>query len=89
MPSGKEPIIVPARGCKFIAGDPRQRGWSYCGETLAGPESSWCEEHHALVYGRTPPKPRPPAEPANTGAAKSPPSAPQLRGSLEDPMLLG
>lgn len=98
MLSVKEPIIVPARGCKYIAGDPRQSGWSYCGEKLVGSDSSWCAEHHALVYGRPPAKPKAVAEPANNAKTlstpkKAPetnsPAAPKASRSLEDPMLMG
>ena len=89
MPSGKEPIIVPARGCKFIAGDPRVSGWSYCGATLAGTDTSWCEEHLALVYGKPLPKPKP-AAPKPAAIAKVTPlrDLPKPAGSLEDPLLM-
>ena len=37
-----------ARGCQFIAGDPRKKA-KHCGEeTLAG--SSYCEFHHKICY---------------------------------------
>lgn len=82
MPSGREPIMVPARGCKYISGDPKQGGWSYCGEKLVESNSSWCEEHHAVVYGLAKPKPKPQVE------VKPPLESESPQFGLEDPMLL-
>jgi hypothetical protein len=83
MLSGTEAIVLPSRGCKYIAGDPKRSGWSYCGNDLIDPKSSWCEEHHAVVYGLAPPKPRPEATPVTTAI-----ETPTAQGGLEDPMLL-
>jgi hypothetical protein len=45
---------VRQTGCRWIAGDPAEPGWAYCGEVcLAG--SSWCAAHAARLYQ----KPRP------------------------------
>ncbi len=84
MFSDRASIMVPARGCKYISGDPKFGGWSYCGNKLVAPNSSWCAEHHAVVYQFPKPKPE----------AKSGPKAKQAieitpqQISLEDPMLL-
>ena len=51
-------------GCRWIDGDPRAPGWSYCQAPLA-PESSWCDDHHARCYPAgdvAPGDPRPPGE---------------------------
>lgn len=85
MLSGREPIAVPARGCKYISGDPKQGEWSYCGNELVEANSSWCAEHHAVVYGLPKPKPeqKPDAEAKPTLEIAAPVAG------LEDPMLLG
>jgi hypothetical protein len=82
MLSGKEPIIIPARGCKFITGHPGESGWSYCGKRPVGHKSAWCEEHRAVVYGASKAKRvRKTALTVTPAAARSP-------ISLEDPLLL-
>ena len=35
--------------CRFIAADPRDPGWSFCGKPTE-PGSSWCPEHAAIVF---------------------------------------
>jgi hypothetical protein len=80
--SGKEPIIIPARGCKFITGHPGESGWMYCGETLVDQNSSWCEEHRAVVYGKSKPKLALETKPAISSTTTRP------TVSLEDPLLL-
>ena len=82
MLSGKEPIIIPARGCKFITGDPGESGWTYCGKSLVEPNSSWCEGHRAVVYGKSSPKLVSKTKPAIS------PNIIHPTISLEDPLLL-
>ncbi|MDA1101175.1 MAG: hypothetical protein O2967_19580 [Proteobacteria bacterium] len=83
--SGKEPIIIPARGCKFITGHPGESGWTYCGKTLVEHNSSWCEEHYAVVHGKANPKPNPDSNVKPTAS----PGTTRPTISLEDPLLLG
>jgi hypothetical protein len=80
--SDREPIIIPGRGCKFITGHPGESGWVYCGKKLVKQDSSWCEEHHAVVYGK--PKPNLVSQ---TKPAISPRTIHPII-SLEDPLLL-
>lgn len=87
MLANKEAIIIPARGCKFITGHPGESGWEYCGKPLADQNSSWCEEHRAVVYGKAKPKvaeksETKEAEPSKVTAITRP------TNSLEDPLLL-
>jgi GcrA cell cycle regulator len=39
----------PGRGCRWIDGDPRQPGWTFCGEPVEH-GGSWCKAHHARVF---------------------------------------
>ena len=79
---GKEPIIIPTRGCKFITGHPGESGWTYCGKSLVEHDSSWCEEHRAVVYGKSSPKLVSKAKPTISPKVIHP------TVSLEDPLLL-
>lgn len=48
------PIARPAErsgGCRWVEGDPRQPGWSWCGAPAMSGQA-WCEAHHARVYIR-------------------------------------
>ena len=80
MPFGEQSIITSANSCKYIAGDPKQEGWSYCGGPTLSPGSPWCDTHHSIVYGLKHRKPKAKADTVSTGASSD-------RG-LEDPMLL-
>ena len=82
MLSSTEPIIIPARGCKFITGHPGESGWTYCGKNLVEQNSSWCEEHHAVVYGKSKPK----LDSQNKSTVSPGTMHPTI--SLEDPLLL-
>lgn len=44
------------RTCKYIEGDPRTPGWSYCGKRVCRAESSYCQRHDDLCHtkARTP-----------------------------------
>ena len=41
--------------CKFIAGDPKQRGWKFCGKPTVGRERSWCAAHRRRVFQKAQP----------------------------------
>jgi hypothetical protein len=50
-PRHTTPPIAPAKTCRWIDGDVRDRGWRYCDQpTVAG--KSWCAEHNARAYRR-------------------------------------
>jgi hypothetical protein len=36
-------------GCRYIAGDPRAPGWSWCGRPCRS-RSPWCEAHHIVCH---------------------------------------
>jgi hypothetical protein len=40
---------VQQTGCRWIAGDPAEPGWAYCGEPCVE-GSSWCAAHAARLY---------------------------------------
>ena len=80
MPIGEQSIITPANCCKYIAGDPKQEGWSYCGEPTVSTASPWCDTHHSIVYGLKRRKSN--SKSGASGAVAS------LDQGLEDPMLL-
>ena len=42
---GQEP-----NGCRWIDGDPRDKGWRYCQKPVVGPERVWCEGHRDRVF---------------------------------------
>ena len=44
---------MPAIGCRWIAGDPRDAGWSFCAEPVIE-GTAWCREHRARIYLRLP-----------------------------------
>jgi hypothetical protein len=47
--SKAKPASIPVRTCRWIEGDVRESGWSYCGRpALAG--RSWCADHNARAY---------------------------------------
>jgi hypothetical protein len=83
MPSRHNPIMFASHGCKYVHGSPRDGEWSYCGRPTVRSGSSWCEDHHAIVYGKSLPKRERPAI-SSPGAARD-----ETVVSLEDPMLLG
>ena len=83
LPSRHDPIIVSSRGCKYVHGSPRDGDWSYCGKPTIESGSSWCADHHALVYGKRPQKQKQVASMPKAAAREV------KVASLEDPMLLG
>lgn len=50
-PKAPEPR-QPTAKCKYIEGDPRSAGWSYCGKSVCWIESSYCRRHHDLCHMR-------------------------------------
>lgn len=38
------------RGCRWIEGDPRDEGWTFCQRPVVGRERSWCAKHRDLVF---------------------------------------
>lgn len=38
------------KGCRWITGDPKIAGWSWCNRPVLGPGQSYCGEHRGISY---------------------------------------